>query len=76
MVKAYVRIDIKGGMEMTVRDTLMAIQCVKSVDLTFGEQDAIAIVEAENVEALFKIITRQIERTDGVERTMTNLVVK
>jgi DNA-binding Lrp family transcriptional regulator len=54
----------------------MAIQAVKSADLTFGERDAIAMVEAENLESLLGIVTTQIERIDGVERTMTNLVME
>ncbi len=76
MVKAYVKIDTRGGKEEAVREDLRAIPAVKLVDLTFGEQDIIALVQAENLETLFKIVSRQIEKIDGVEKTMTNLVLE
>lgn len=75
MERAYVKIDVRTGREKAVRDSLIAIPAVKSADLTFGEQDIIVLIEAENLETLFNIVNGQIETINGVKKTNTNLLL-
>ena len=45
------------------------------MDLTAGEQDIMAIVEAETYEDLLQIVVGQIRPMSGIERTVTNLAL-
>ncbi len=75
MVRAYVKIDVRGGFEKLVRDKLRSIPTVKSADRTSGEQDIMVLVEVETVEALLIVVSDRIRRIEGVEKTVTNLVL-
>lgn len=75
MARAYLKIWVKSGSEDGVRDGLLAIAGVKSADLTAGEQDLIAVVEADSYEDVLQIVLGQVRTIKGVERTVTNLAV-
>ena len=75
MARAYLKIWTASGQEGKVRDGLLGLQEVKSVDLTAGEQDIIAIVEADTYEDLLQIVVGQIRVMKGIERTVTNLAL-
>jgi len=75
MARAYLKIWTDSGREEGVREGLLAIAGVKAVDLTAGEQDIIAVVEAETYEDLLQTVLGQIRTMKGVQRTVTNLVV-
>lgn len=76
MAKAYLRIIVEAGKERQVRDALRNISCVKSADLTTGEQDVIALIEAQNVEDLLKAVVDNVRKTPGVRETVTNLIME
>jgi len=76
MAKAYVKIRVRPGKEMSVRDRLRAISTVKSADLTAGQQDIIALIETEKGEGLFEFVVEKIRKIDGIEETITNLVLE
>ena len=75
MARAYLKIWTKSGKEGAVRDELLNIVGVQSVDLTAGEQDIIAVVEAETYEDVLQIVVGQIRPLNGIERTVTNLAL-
>ena len=75
MVRAYLKIWTKSGREGQVREDLLAVKGVKMADLTAGEQDIMAVVEAEAYEDLLQIVVGQIRTLSGVERTVTNLAL-
>jgi len=75
MARAYLKIWTKSGREGTVREALLNIDGVQSVDLTAGEQDIIAVVEAETYEDVLQIVVGQIRPLNAIERTVTNLAL-
>ena len=46
MARAYLKISVTPGLEITVRDAIARIKGVISADVTTGEQDIICLVEA------------------------------
>ena len=75
MARAYLKIWTKTGKEGSVREELLDIKGVTMADLTAGEQDIIAVVEAETYEDLLQIVLGQVRPLHGIERTVTNLAV-
>ena len=75
MARAYLKIWTRSGREGAVREALLGIDGVTSVDLTAGEQDIIAVVEADTYEDLLQIVIGQIRPLDSIERTVTNLAL-
>ena len=75
MARAYLKIWTKTGKEGSVREELLDIKGVTMADLTAGEQDIIAIVEADTYEDLLQIVVGQVRPLHGIERTVTNLAV-
>jgi len=75
MARAYLKIWTKSGREGAVREALLAITGVRCADLTAGEQDIIAIVEAETYEDVLQIVLGQIRPMSAIERTVTNLAL-
>ncbi|HUW57122.1 MAG TPA: Lrp/AsnC ligand binding domain-containing protein [Planctomycetota bacterium] len=75
MARAYLKIWTRSGHEGSVREALLTIDGVKSVDLTAGEQDIIAVVEADTYEDVLQIVVGQIRPLHAIERTVTNLAL-
>ena len=75
MAKAYLKIWTESGAEGRVREALLGIAGITAVDMTAGEQDLIAVVEADTHEDLLQIVVGQVRRMKGIQRTVTNLVV-
>ena len=75
MARAYIKIWTASGREEGVRDRLLRTDGVTAVDLTAGEQDIIAVVEAETYEDLLQIVVGQVRVMKGIDRTVTNLAL-
>lgn len=75
MARAYVKINVAAGREREVRDALLARDEVRSADLTSGDQDIIALVEAGSFDELLDLTLNQLRTIDGVTGTVTNLVI-
>jgi uncharacterized protein with GYD domain len=75
MARAYLKIWTKSGREGVVRDALLGTPGVQSADLTAGEQDIIAVVEADTYEDVLQIVLGQIRPMTAIERTVTNLAL-
>lgn len=75
-MKAYVLLQVTTGEITSVVRQLCQVKAVKSAEMTFGEYDAIAIVEAGDLEALGTVIAAQVQTIHGVTRTKTCLAVE
>lgn len=75
MARAYVKINVAAGKEREVRDSLLRRDEVRSADLTSGDQDIIALVEANTFDELLDLTLNQLRTIEGVTGTVTNLVV-
>ena len=76
MAKAYLKISVEAGMEREVCEALRKVPEVKTADLTTGDQDIIAMLEASSYETLLKIIVEEMRRIRGVSSTPTSLVLE
>ena len=76
MAKAYVLIKTKVGETSAVRDDLVANTNVKSADVIIGPHDIIALVEAEDLNAIGAVVMRFVHELAGVENTVTCPVIE
>jgi len=76
MERAYLRIWTSPGSEVRVAGELREVAGVTGCDVTAGEQDIIAVVEADTYEDILQIIVGRVRLTNGVEKTITNLAVR
>jgi DNA-binding Lrp family transcriptional regulator len=75
-MKAYVLINIRTGELRDVVRQLKRIEQVREANMTFGPYDAVAIVEANDVNDLGQILASAIQPIPGVEETLTCLAVE
>ena len=73
--KAFVLIETAVGRTKEVATALEQLDGVKSVDPVTGPYDVIAIIEAENLNAIGEIVTGKIHPTPGISRTVTCLAI-
>jgi DNA-binding Lrp family transcriptional regulator len=74
-MKAYILIEIRTGEIHQVVQQLHRVEGVKEANMTFGPYDAIAVVEADDVNAIGRIMTSAIEPIPGVTDTITCLAI-
>lgn len=75
LARAYVKINVAAGKERVVRDALLKRNEVRTADITSGDQDIIALVEAQNFDELLDLTLNQLRTIEGVTGTVTNLIV-
>lgn len=74
-MKAYILVEIRpGGIREVVRN-LRRVDGVVEANMTFGPYDAVAVVEAEDLNHLGKILDSNIQPIPGVIETLTCLAV-
>ena len=73
--KAYVLIETSVGESENVSTALEALPGVQSVDAVTGPYDIIAVVSANDLNAVGQIVTREIHTVAGIVRTVTCMVV-
>ena len=71
--KAYILIDTVVGKAQDVAGELRSVPGVETVDRVTGPHDIIAVVEAPDLTAVGDIVTSQVHRINGIERTVTCL---
>lgn len=76
MARAYLKINVTPGMEITVRDAIRRVKGILSADVTTGEQDIICLVEAPSYDSLLGTVMSKLRRIEGIERTATNFVIE
>lgn len=76
MARAYLKIKVEMGKERSVRDALLRFDEVKGAELTTGDQDILALVEADNYEDILQWVVDRLRTLNGVKGTMTDLVLE
>jgi DNA-binding Lrp family transcriptional regulator len=71
--KAFVLVEVAVGKTKDVVDALNKLDSVKSVDAVTGPYDAIAVVEAADLNAVGELLTNKIHAVPGILRTVTCL---
>jgi len=74
-MKAYVLLHIRTGEVPQVLNLLGKVASVTEGHMTFGPYDAIAVLEAKDVNTIGKIISSEIQPIPGIEETLTCLAV-
>ena len=74
--KAFVLITTSVGQTKQVLTALKKLDGIKSVEAVMGPYDIIAIIEGETVDTVGKLITEQLHKINGIERTTTCQTIK
>jgi DNA-binding Lrp family transcriptional regulator len=74
-MKAYILVHIRTGEIREVVRQLRRVDGVLEANMTFGPYDAVAVVEAEDVNTLGRIMASAIQPIPGVVDTLTCLAV-
>lgn len=72
--RAYVLINVIPGQTTQVIKLLSQMDEIKTLDACWGKPDIFARVEAEDQEALTKLVLTRIHTIEGVAQTDTHLV--
>ena len=74
-MKAYVLITIRTGEIRDVMRQLTKVHSVKQANMTFGPYDAVAVIEASDINDLGHILAGEIQPIPGITQTLTCLAV-
>ena len=75
MVKAYVLIKAKVGMEDSVLREVLSLSVTDEAHKVFGPYDIVAEVRGRDMETLVEIITVKVRKIEGIEDTQSILVI-
>jgi len=75
-MKAYVFMHIRAGSLLEVVRNLRRLDGVVDAHMTFGPYDVVAVIEANDVNKLGKLVAGQIQPIPGVNDTVTSVVVE
>ena len=76
MAKAYVLIKTRVGETSVVRDDLARNPSIRTADVIIGPYDIVALVEAEDLNAIGTVVMRFVHELAGVENTVTCPVIE
>ena len=76
MVEAYILIQTEVGKADSVVREIAAIDGVTSAEPVTGPYDAIVRAQAEDVDALGKLVVAKIQAAVGITRTLTCPVIR
>ncbi len=75
-MRAYILVQTALGKPGEVVKALRGAEGVKAADVVTGPHDVIAVVEASDVKAIGDLVTEKIHTIEGVERTLTCVVIE
>lgn len=75
-MKAFVLVNTRTGEIRDVVRQLARVEGVLEAHMTFGPYDAIAIIQANDVNHLGKILSNAIQPIPGVTQTLTLMAVE
>ena len=75
-MKAYVLINASPGRALEVAKKMEGVSGISAADAITGEYDVIAVCEAEDVDSIGQMIVDNIQKIDGVFKTVTCLSVR
>lgn len=76
MVEAYILIQTEVGRAASVAREIATIPGVTASESVTGPYDAIVHTQAEDVDALGKMVVAKIQAVEGITRTLTCPVVR
>lgn len=74
-IKAYVLITAQAPKMKKALEKLRASKAVQSAEAVTGPFDMIATLEADDVHAMGKLVAQEILAIEGIERTLTCIVI-
>lgn len=74
-MKAYILLNAESAELENVLRKLEGTRAITSVEAVSGPYDLIAMVEADTLPDLSRLITREVQTVPGVVRTMTCVVL-
>ena len=74
-MRAYVLINVRIGAIPEVIGNLQSVLHVIEAEMTFGEYDVIAAIEAEDVKALANVVSREIQTIPDITHTTTCIAI-
>jgi DNA-binding Lrp family transcriptional regulator len=74
-MKAYVLIKIRAGELRDVVRHLRKIDKIVDANMTFGPYDAVAVIDAVDINMIGNLIATTVQPIPGVQETMTCLAV-
>lgn len=76
MVEAYIFINASSGTLDNAAKQIYSLEGVQSVEAITGPYDAIVRAEANSTDELGQLVVSNIQKVDGVEKTLTCLIVE
>jgi len=73
--RGYVLVETAVGKTRDVVDALQAVGGITAVDAVTGPYDIIAVVEADDLNAVGDLVTGSIHPVNGIVRTVTCLSI-
>jgi DNA-binding Lrp family transcriptional regulator len=70
-MQAYILINTEAGKAIEVLDSIKKIMYVKKADAIIGPYDIIALIESADPSGLTSLIVDDIQKIEGVSRTLT-----
>ena len=70
-MKAYVLLSLVPGLEEKAFSQIQMIPGVVEINPVFGHWDTILVIEADTLDALSRLVVRQIRGIQGVQATET-----
>jgi DNA-binding Lrp family transcriptional regulator len=70
-MKAYVLLSLVPGLEEKTLSQIQSIPGVLEVNPVFGHWDTLLIIEADTLDALSRLVVRQVRGIQGVQATET-----
>ena len=73
--KAYVLVEVEKGQSGSVAAEISNLPGIISAEVVFGQYNLVAIIEAEDIDKLARIVRDKIATADFVLRTQTLPIV-
>ena len=73
--RAYILLETAVGRTREVATQLRSVEGMKAVDVVTGPYDIIALMEAEDINAIGDIVTSKVHIIPGVVRSVTCVAV-
>lgn len=76
MIKAYVLLRVKPGMDKPVFQTVQKLKQVKDLETVYGEYDLLIKIQVDTMDNLDAFIFDAVRTIQGVERTTTLITIE
>ena len=73
--RAFIFIETAVGKTREIASTLEGVNGIQSADLVTGPYDVIVVIEAEDINAVGRLVEQRIHTLGGVMRTVTCVAI-